>query len=157
MTWVDDLAVPVTASHPAELIPTIRRVLQHIHQVFYRKGLQINYAKGKTETVVMFRGVDADAQRLAFFSTSHESYIAASTETHVFRVRAVASYKHLGVRFQMDSDLQHELQCRSGQARVAFNELRRPMFRNRAISVQARLQLLNSLVFSKLLYGAHVV
>ena len=133
VTWVDDLAVPVTASHPAELVPTIRRVLQHIHQVFYMKGLQINYAKGKTETVVMFRGVDADAQRLAFFSTPHESYIAASTETHVFRVRAVASYKHLGVRFQMDSDLQHELQCRSGQARIAFNELRRPLFRNRAI------------------------
>ena len=154
VTWVDDLAVPVTASHPAELIPNIRRVLQHIHQVFCSKGLQINYAKGKTETVVMFRGVDADAQRLAFFSTHHESYIAASTETHVFRVRAVASYKHLGVRFQMDSDLQHELQCRSSQARVAFNELRRPLFRNCAISIPARLQLLNSLVFSKLLYGA---
>ena len=154
VTWVDDLAVPVTANNPAELVPTIRRVLQHVHQVFYTKGLQINYAKGKTEVVVMFRGMDADAQRLAFFSSHHESFIAASTDTHVFRVRAVASYKHLGVRFQMDADLYHEVQCRSSQARVAYNEIRRSVFRNRAISAQARLQLLNSLVFSKLLYGA---
>lgn len=58
----------------------------------------------------MFPGMDADAQRLAFFSSHHESFIAASTDTHVFRVRAVASYKHLGVRFQMDADLYHEVQ-----------------------------------------------
>eukprot|EP00434_Breviolum_minutum_P016134 symbB.v1.2.014218.t1/scaffold1036.1/size142803/5 len=139
---------------PADLIPITRRVLQHIHQVFYGKGLQINYAKGKTEAVVMFRGPEADRRRLDFFSETQDTYITTSTDTHVFRVRAVASYKHLGVRFQMDADLDHELQCRLGQARTAFHEVRRPIFGNRRISCKARLQLLQSLVFSKLLYGS---
>ena len=154
ITWVDDLAVPIVTMSPADLIPITRRVLQHIHQVFYGKGLQINYAKGKTEAVIMFRGPEADRHRLDFFSETQDTYITTSTDTHVFRVRAVASYKHLGVRFQMDADLDHELQCRLGQARTAFHEVRRPIFGNRHISCKARLQLLQSLVFSKLLYGS---
>ena len=154
ITWVDDLAVPLVALHPADLIPLTKQVLQHIHQAFYTKGLQINYSKGKTEVVVMFRGTEADSQRLDFFSSQQETYITTATDTHVFRVRAVASYKHLGVRFQMDSDLTHELQCRQGQARTAFHEVRRPIFCNRHLSHQVRLQLLQSLVFSKLMYGA---
>lgn len=154
VTWVDDLAVPIVASTPADLLPLTRRALQRIHQAFYGKGLQINYDKGKTEVVMMFRGVEADKHRLAFFSEHHDTFITTSTESHVFRVRAVASYKHLGVRFQMDSDLDHELQCRLGQARTAFHEVRRPIFGNRHISCQARLQLLQSLIFSKLMYGA---
>ena len=115
VTWVDDLAVPIVASTPADLLPLTRRALQHIHQAFYGKGLQINYDKGKTEVVMMFRGVEADKHRLAFFSEHHDTFITTSTESHVFRVRAVASYKHLGVRFQTDSDLDHELQCRLGK------------------------------------------
>jgi len=153
VTWVDDLAIPLVAMHPSDLIPITEKVLQHVHHVFYSKGLEINYAKGKTEVVVMFRGTDADRHRLAFFSNHQESYVTTSTDTHVFRVRAVASYKHLGIRFQMDSDLNHELHCRLGQARMAFNEVRRPIFRNQSISQRARLQLLHSLIFSKLMYG----
>ena len=153
ITWVDDLAVPITTAHPLDLEPVIQQVLQHIHQVFYSRGLQINYDKGKTEVVIMFRGGEADSAREKFFSATREAYITTATETHVFRVRAVPSYKHLGIRFQMDSDLTHEVQSRAAQARTAFNEVRRQIFKNRALTVTTRLHLLQSLVFSKLLYG----
>ena len=153
ITWVDDLAVPLATDHPSMLEPVIQKVMQHIHEVFYSRGLQINYDKGKTEAVLMFRGEEADRYRRRFFSSDQEAHIVSSTATHVFSVRAVPSYKHLGIRFQMDADLDHEIQCRSAQARVAFHELRRPIFANKAISTVARLQLLQSLVFSKLLYG----
>ena len=153
ITWVDDLAVPITTVHPMDLEPAIQKALQHIHQVFYSRGLQINYDKGKTEAVVMFRGGEADSVRKIFFSAMAETYITTATETHVFRVRAVPSYKHLGIRFQMDSDLAHEVQSRAACARTAFNEVRRQIFKNRALTTPTRLQLLQSLVFSKLLYG----
>ena len=120
ITWVDDLAIPIHASHPSTLSVVIQAVLQHVHEVFYARGLQINYDKGKTEVVVMFRGSEADEARRQFFSTERETYIVTSTTTHVISVRAVPSYKHLGIRYQMDSDLTHEIQCRSAQARTAY-------------------------------------
>ena len=153
ITWVDDLAVPLATDHPSTLEPTIQKVMEHIHEVFYSRGLQINYDKGKTEAVLMFRGDDADLHRRRFFSIDQEARVVSSTATHVFSVRAVPSYKHLGIRFQMDADIDHEIQCRSAQARVSFHELRRPIFANKAITTGARFQLLQSLVFSKLLYG----
>ena len=154
ITWVDDLAIPLSASHPSVLSDVIQVVLQHVHEVFYARGLQINYDKGKTEVVVMFQGSEADAARRRFFSTERETYIITSTTTHVISVRAVPSYKHLGIRYQMDSDLTHEIQCRSAQARTAFHEVKRQIFANKALTTSTRIQLLHSLVFSKLLYGS---
>eukprot|EP00434_Breviolum_minutum_P003484 symbB.v1.2.003065.t1/scaffold124.1/size443775/5 len=111
ITWVDDLAIPIHASHPSTLSVVIQAVLQHVHEVFYARGLQINYDKGKTEVVVMFRGSEADEARRQFFSTERETYIVTSTTTHVISVRA-------------------------------------------ALTIPTRIQLLHSLVFSKLLYGS---
>ena len=153
VTWVDDLAVPVATSSPGDLETVIKAVLQHIHDTFYSRGLQINYDKGKTEVVVMHRGADADQCRRRFFTIDAETYITTSTSSHVFRVRAVPSYKHLGIRFQMDADLEHELSCRSAMARTAFHEIRRQIFRNQSLSTSTRITLLHSLVFSKLFYG----
>lgn len=153
VTWVDDLAVPVATSFPGDLEKVITSVLQHIHETFYSRGLQINYDKGKTEVVVMHRGAEADQWRRNFFSFDAETYITTSTSSHVFRVRAVPSYKHLAIRFQMDADLEHEISCRSAMARTAFHEVRRQIFRNQSLPVRTRITLLHSLVFSKLFYG----
>lgn len=153
VTWVDDLAVPVATSSPGDLETVIKAVLQHIHETFYSRGLQINYDKGKTEVVVMHRGADADQCRRRFFTIDAETYITTSTSSHVFRVRAVPSYKHLGIRFQMDADLEHEISCRSAMARTAFHEIRRQIFRNQSLSTSTRITLLHSLVFAKLFYG----
>lgn len=144
ITWVDDLAIPVTTSHPSTLTAMLQIVLHHVHEVLYSRGLQINYDKGKTEIVVMFRGNEADAARRHFFSSERESYITTSTATHVISVRAVPSYKHLGIRYQMDSDLNHEIECRSAQARTAFHEVKKQIFTNKALKVGTRIQLLQS-------------
>lgn len=153
ITWVDDLAIPITTTHPSTLTAMLKIVLQHIHEVFYSRGLQINYDKGKTEIVVMFRGMEADVVRRQFFSSDRETYITTSTATHVISVRAVPSYEHLGVRYQMDSDLNHEIECRGAHARTAFHEVKKQLFTNKALTVATRIQLLHSLIFSKLLYG----
>ena len=153
ITWVDDLAVPAVALHPQDLEMVLQRTLQHVHGAFYSKGLQINYDKGKTEAVLMFRGSSADTVRRSFFQVEHETFLTTSTDTHVFRVRAVPSYKHLGIRYQMDSDLEHEVSCRIGQARTAFHEVKRPIFKNEFLTHRTRIQLMQSLVLSKMLYG----
>ena len=64
-----------------------------------------------------------------------------------------SEYKHLGVRFAMDLDYDKEIRARLGAARQAFEQLKSPVFLNKAIPVQGRLTLFQSLVLSRLLYG----
>ena len=70
-----------------------------------------------------------------------------------FECEQCRTRKPLGIRFQMDADLEHELSCRSAMARTAFHEIRRQIFRNQSLSTSTRITLLQSLVFSKLFYG----
>ena len=50
--------------------------------------------------------------------------------------------------------MDHEIHCRLGQARAAFHEIKRPIFKNRFLTPQTRVQLMQSLVLSKMLYGS---
>lgn len=55
--------------------------------------------------------------------------------------------------YHADGDLQAELNKRISQVRQAFAEVRRAVFCNRQISISARVQLLNSLIASRLFYA----
>eukprot|EP00435_Cladocopium_sp_Y103_P021619 s492_g5.t1 len=56
----------------------------------------------------------------------------------------------------MDADLDQEVCARSAMASQAFEELRKPVFLNKAIASSGRQQLYHSLVLSRLLYGCAV-
>ena len=62
----------------------------------------------------------------------------------------------LGARFTMDADLDYEIKLRMSMARQAFEELKRTRFLNKNIPLKGRLQLYNSLVVSRLMYGSAV-
>ncbi|CAE7307735.1 unnamed protein product [Symbiodinium necroappetens] len=66
----------------------------------------------------------------------------------------VASYKHLGVYQAPAGRLGPEVKYRIGQARAAFHEARRKVFKNRAISVSRKARILEATVVSKLTQGA---
>ena len=53
-------------------------------------------------------------------------------------------------------DLDREIRVRAGAARQAFSQIRQPIFANRALPLQARLALFQSLVLSRLLYGCAI-
>ena len=156
VAWMDDLAIPLVACHSALLAPMIQQVLALIHTVFQKAGLTLNLDKGKTEAVIMHRGHQADEHRLALFDNVDHPCLVASSETHVLTLRIAPSFKHLGAKYTMDADLEPEVNARLGAARTAFHELKRPVFTNRRIEAKGRVQLLHSLVFSRLLYGCSV-
>ena len=153
IAWMDDLAIPLTAEDAGQMPKLMTDVLSLVHDVFTSFGLTVNMDQGKTEAVLMFRGQGADAQRLRLFDQPAVPTLIASTETHVLSLRVASSYKHLGARYTMDSDIEFEVNARLGAARSAFHELKKPVFLNRHIAVPGRIQLLHSLIFSRLLYG----
>ena len=75
-----------------------------------------------------------------------------TTDTHILTVRDVPSYRHLGVRFAMNLDVEQEITARLGAAKQAFQQMTKAIFLNRALPVQARISLFQSLVLSRLLF-----
>ena len=156
LAWIDDLTVPITATKPDQLEPLIQAATSIIHMAFSQHGLTMNFDGGKTEAVVMYRGPGAAAHRTQMFDKETKPCIIVGTPSHILTLRVVASYRHLGSKFTMDADIEHEVTTRIATARQAFAEMKQPIFLNRSIPVQGRLQLYNSLVISRLLYGCAV-
>ena len=153
VTWVDDLAVPLASERPDDLLPLVQEVTTAMHALFRRYGLTLNMQRGKTEVVMMYRGRDSNRFRTLLFDTSTTPTIVTSTPSHVVSIRVVPSYRHLGARYTMDLDINEEIESRISMAKQAFEELRKAIFGNRAMSSDARTKLYDSLVLSRLLYG----
>ena len=80
VAWVDDLAVPITTASPEHLVTLMGQVLLCVHGVFTRHGITLNFAKGKTEGVLMFRGAGSN-RCLPISLTSHITHASRSVQT----------------------------------------------------------------------------
>ena len=156
-TWADDLAVPVLADGNAQLVPNTIKVMQRLQHIFKKKGLTINYKKGKTVAVPTFRGKGAPALRKHFMHREESTVPIPLLDLptgQTVDLRIASAYKHLGVMYTPEAGYAVEMGQRLGQASAAYNELKRPIFANKHISTSTRLRLLDALVFTKLLFGA---
>jgi len=156
LSWVDDLAVPLAVTDPSLLLPAVRDVVAILHETFRSHGMTMNFDGGKSETVIMYRGPGAARYRTELFDTEQQPKLVISTPSHILTMRVVPTYKHLGARFTMDADIALEIQQRASMARQAFEEMKRPLFLNKQIPLKGRLQLYNSLVISRLMYGCPI-
>eukprot|EP00438_Fugacium_kawagutii_P019278 Skav217568 [mRNA] locus=scaffold1602:704367:710024:+ [translate_table: standard] len=150
VTWADDIALPLATLSPTQLIPMLQRVMPRIDALFRLYGLTLNYAAGKTETVLQLRGPSAPQIRRALFLTDHGSIDLP----HGPQLRAVTKYQHLGVSFGQSFSIDAELQQRIGRASTAYRQLSKTVFANRHLAVTVRLRLLDVLILPVLLYGA---
>ena len=151
VAWVDDLAVPVVASHASALTPIIQWTLQALIDVCSSFGLQLNLQPRKTEVVLTFRGADAPAHRQECLRDHFARISIPHTEQ---MVRCVPLYEHLGTMFQGDGGIEAELRHRTHKARLAHNQIRRGILCNRHITVNVRLRLMEALIMPILFHGA---
>eukprot|EP00438_Fugacium_kawagutii_P022960 Skav226797 [mRNA] locus=scaffold8:603244:608673:- [translate_table: standard] len=156
VVWADDIAICLATTSPSLLEPLLARVTGEVWDQLRASGLSLNLEAKKTEAVLMFRGPGAVEARLRLFRNDNIPKLVVPCQDHIITLQLSATYKHLGGRYGMSGDLQTELLYRQREARRAFAELRRPLFGNQKVSVRTRLQLLQSLVLTKLLYGAAV-
>eukprot|EP00435_Cladocopium_sp_Y103_P065630 s84_g27.t1 len=152
VTWVDDLAFPVPAASAHDLDDHLIQVLSLFDRVFRSYGLQLNRQSGKTEVVCHYLGRGAPACRDNLFI---QQFGRLAMPDGSF-VRAVAQYQHLGTSFSQSLSFASELTSRLGKAANAYRQLSKSLFRNRSLTPVLRLQLLESLVLSILMYGSGV-
>ena len=118
LSWVDDLAVPIAVAEPSQLLPLMREVVAMLHETFQAHGMTMNFESGKSEAVVMYRGCGAAPLRTALFDTEAQPKLVVSTPTHILSLCIVATYRHLGARFTMDTDIAYETKLRAAMARL---------------------------------------
>ena len=152
--WADDLAIPLFAQNVGELQDLVQMVCAKVHHIFANKGLTVNYDKGKTELVPSFRGQGAPEQRRqVLMQETPGSWIQLEHDKKVF-LRYQGVYRHLGVQQESNGELDKEIGMRVGQAWSAFRSICRCLLCNRRYKLSTRMTLLNSLIFSKLFFGA---
>ena len=156
ISWVDDLAIPLATEHPGQMISLIQDTVALLHTTFRDYGMTMNFESGKSEAVVMYRGKGANECRTALFDADCMPCIVTATDTHILSLKVVATYKHLGARFTMNTDGELEIQTRTAMARQAYQELKRAIFHNRYIPLKGRMQLYDSLIVSRLMCACSV-
>lgn len=156
ISWVDDLAIPLAVAEAHLMIPLVQDTTALLHATFNAHGMTMNFEQGKSEAVIMYRGPGANACRTALFDTETAPCIVTATDTHILTLKVVATSKHLGARFTMNTDMEVEIQTRMSMARQAYQELKRPIFHNRYIPCKGRMQLYDSLIVARLLYACSV-
>ena len=153
ITWADDLAIPLVMETNEDVLPVVKDILASTYKAFERRGLLLNMSRGKTVAVLAYRGPRAPSFRKATLLVEDPgTWVDLDCQRRVW-LHFGTSYKHLGSLFVPDGEIPHEISSRIGQAKVAYNSMRRILFGNRYISVKTRLQLLESLIISRLCYG----
>eukprot|EP00438_Fugacium_kawagutii_P027313 Skav202713 [mRNA] locus=scaffold654:664723:667824:+ [translate_table: standard] len=154
ITWVDDVAIFLEHENPATLLQILTKAAESIRYRCAERGFVINLAKGKTEALVRLegRGSQRVHQQLA---AGDSDCLKLGTGEQVRFLPTTTLYTHLGIRQSASLSLEPEIVYRLGHAASALQECL-PLVRHRWLTQHDRLNLLRSLVFSKLFFGAEV-
>lgn len=150
IAWVDDVAIPIVDVEAQRLDETTVRILQRVDKTFQQHGLSLNYAAGKTEAVIQYRGKAAPEMRERRF-IEHLGQLPLGQGKSL---RTVSEYHYLGTTFSHTVSMDQEIQVRIAKSSAAFRLMRKVLFVNRQLPIHIRLLRLDSLVTSILLHGA---
>eukprot|EP00435_Cladocopium_sp_Y103_P055564 s1033_g18.t1 len=151
IVWSDDMAIPWLTARAADLPVAVENLLAKVHQVFMRRGFDLNMQK--TTAVLTFRGSGAPELRREFQLNGASGMQCRLDDTRECWLHIVPAYKHLGTFFATDGGFDAELKHRIGQAMSAFSVLSRQVLCNKHLHVRVRLRLFHALVGTRLFFG----
>ena len=151
--WADDLAVPIFSQEASGLREKIERTLDKISQAFTSRGFVLNLGKGKTEVVPTWVGTGAPEERRRILEEMDPHFKITKPSGAEQKVRIQARYKHLGAIQESGGGMESETKARVAAAWTAFRQLNRNLLCNRKYKLTTRMNLLESLVFSKMFYA----
>ena len=154
--WADDIAVPRVCQQAEDVRAAVAVDTGSLADACGEYGLSLSFGEVKTACLASIVGKGSRAEKRHLYgATGLKGVIHALREGGPpTPLSLVASYKHLGVYQAPAGRLGPEVKYRIGQARAAFHEARRKVFKNRSISVSRKAHILEATVVSKLVQGA---
>ena len=156
LVWADDLATLRVCSDITRLPAGIAADVGALSDAFSEHGFTLSVGPSKTAVMAQPSGAGSRRVRQQLFAHSgREGSIRAMREhAEPLTVPLVPTYRHLGVQHAVCGRMSAELAYRSGQARAAFQEGRRKVFKAPGVPLERKVFLLKATVLPKLLYGA---
>ena len=156
MDHVDDEALVLLAKSPGLLDKGIEIMLNTLVSTCSKFGLDVNWAPGKTEIMLKYRGAGATK---ALNSRRHNGALAVAlpaqaTATHI---KVVDRYKHLGSITAINSSEMYEIHRRCAEATGVYIPLSNKICGSPAIGVWLKLHFMDTLVMSRLMYCTHTL
>jgi hypothetical protein len=157
-TFVDDEALVIIAPSPAKLDIAIDKLLSIISEVFEAFALTINWAPGKSEGMLTYRGKNAskalEKRRLPDKSLAVRLPIddASGSARHL---HIVPCFKHLGGHIAADGGLATEARHRCSSAMQAYVPIASRVFGSPHVPSCTKQCFNTALVCSRLFYNSH--
>ena len=146
----------ILAPSAEQLVARIPVMLDRLVNVFADFGLNVNWKPGKTECMIRLRWPRSGVV-FGELCCDGGRQIAVSGTSPVVHLQIVKRYKHLGSFIQENESLDADALHKSRAALCAYSPLAYRVFGSDARCAWLKFQLMNSLIISRLLNGAHVV
>ena len=151
--WADDLAIPLHATTCSGINQLVEEVTERVNAIFLKYGLKMNFSQGKSGVILTYRGAGSAEARKELLRKREDTFnIHEENKTH--KLYKGMTYKHLGVYQESGGQINYEIKCRVGATWECFRALRRSVLCTRRLKLATRLQMCNTLVFTKLFFAA---
>ena len=153
-TWMDDLCVCVEGSSPERLLHSVGLATGKLLELCTEHCMTPNLQRNKTEVLFSLRGAQSRRLKKTLFGPEATGQFPVINEYGTFQVPVTHRYCHLGGLLHHAADQKAEIKRRIAIAHSTVTQHRKLIFRNWQLPLQKRTQLFESLVLSRLLYGA---
>ena len=151
-SWMDDLAVPVRAAAPADLLNNAGRTLQVIEAAISKIGVALNFGAGKSEFLPILCGPGSRKAREDVLGRSGGTF-AVKLQGGVVQVTLTRSYVHLGSVVDTTASDLPDIRRRASLARELSISLKR-LLHNPHLSLSEKSNFLASMPLARLRHGA---
>lgn len=148
ISFVDDAVFALFAG-ASVLYDVVVKAFRIIDEQFSRFGFVINYEKGKSEILFIFRGRGAATARVAFHQEHAGKLVFTAFNGDRKIVNCTDRYKHVGSQFVIGGTLMPEVVSRTGAMTTNFRAIRGKLFRNPHIENKNRLLVIQVYLISK--------
>ena len=155
LIWADDIATMRVVPTSAALLQGVKVTVGTSCDAFAEHGFRLSYGRNKTAAIVQPAGQGArEARRQLFGVRGLKGTVTALREHSApAKIPLVTDYKHLGSQIAVQGGMRAEIAYRVSQARAAYQESRRKVYKARGIPVARKAYILRSMTLPKLLYG----
>ena len=156
LAYVDDAVFMLYSPHAGDLLAATQHLASIIHDVSRQRGLDVNYAQGKTEVMLRLAGKGSYALKQKVWHEM-QGKLPVVTELSSQQLSFVRSYKHLGTVVQEHAAPVKEISQRNTEARKAEGRTHRSFFSKKNVSLATKTQVFQATVLSKHRYNMHTL
>ena len=152
-SWLDDVALLLEARDATQVGPVVARAASLAHQYLAVTGVDVNYAAGKTEAVLLFAGAGKSQARQKIFVQDQGCLQLALPGAAPCQLRCVGEYTHLGTVRTHNASCEAAVCRREQLTRAIYQPFKRRILSNDALTCRERQEMFKAMVLAKFLHG----